>query len=70
MRNIDTYEMTKQPNWIQRAFSTDTAEVKNKGKTFTANDQLLKEIGRKLRSSGGPGTVVIVAKFKNEVLVN
>jgi hypothetical protein len=66
--NIDTFEMTKQPNWIQRAFSTETAEIKNKGLSVTHDEKLLKEIGQRLRSKGGPRTAIIVAKFKNEVL--
>jgi hypothetical protein len=65
---IDTFEMTKQPNWIQRAFSTETAEIKNKGMSATHDEKLLKEIGQRLRNNGGPHTAVIIAKFKNEVL--
>jgi hypothetical protein len=67
-KNIDTYEMTEQPNWMQRAFSTPTADINNKGRSNTANERMLKEIGQKLREQGGPRTAVIVAKFKNEVL--
>lgn len=65
--NVDTFEMTKRPNWIQRAFSTETAEIKDKGINLTANQRLLKEIGKRLRDEGGPSTAVVVAKFKNEV---
>lgn len=65
---IDTFEMTKQPNWIQRAFSTETAEIKDKGLSATYNQKLLKEVGQRLRDKGGPRTAIIVAKFKNEVL--
>jgi len=67
---IDTFEMTKQPNWIQKAFSTETAEIKGKGVSLTDNDKLMKNIGLRLRQSGGPRTVVVIAKFKNQVLVN
>ena len=66
-KKVDTFEMTKQPNWIQRVFSTETAEIKNKGMSSTANQRLLKEIGQKLRKNGGPHMAVVVAKFKNEV---
>lgn len=65
---IDTFEMTKQPNWIQRAFGTETAAIKDKGPSVTASEKLLKEIGQRLRDSGGPRSVVVVAKFENEVL--
>ena len=67
---INTYEMTKQPNWIQRAFSTNTAELKGKGADMTRNQNLLKEIGERLQEKGGPRTAVIVAKFKNEISTN
>lgn len=67
--HIDTFEMTSQPNWIQRAFSTDTAEIKDKGLNMTNDEKLLKEIGKRLREKGGPRTAVIVAKFKNEVIL-
>jgi hypothetical protein len=66
--NVDFFEMTKQPNWLQRVFSTKTAEIKNKGSNSTPHERLLKEIGQKLREQGGPRTAVIVAKFKNEIL--
>jgi len=66
-QKIKTFEMTKQPNWIQRAFSTETAEIKNKGSNVTENERLSKEIGQRLRDKGGPDTAVIVARFKNEV---
>lgn len=65
---VDTFEMTKHPNWIQRAFSTETAEIKGKGLSVTQREKLLKQIGKRLRDHGGPGTAVIVAKFKNEVV--
>jgi hypothetical protein len=64
---IKTFEMTKQPNWIQRAFNTETAELKNKGSNYSQNDRLSKEIGQRLHDKGGPDTAVIVARFKNEV---
>jgi len=66
--NVDTFEMTKQPNWIQKVFSTETAEIKGKGMTRTDDEKLMKSIGLRLRNAGGPNTVVIIAKFKNEVL--
>ena len=66
--NVDTFEMTEQPNWIQRAFSTETAEIKDKGRDNTASERLLKEIGQKLSDKGGPRTAVVVAKFRNEIL--
>jgi hypothetical protein len=68
VNNVDTFEMTEQPNWIQRTFSTEVAEIKSKGRGNTQHERLLKEIGQKLRDQGGPRTAVIVAKFKNEVL--
>jgi hypothetical protein len=67
---VETFEMTKQPNWIQRAFSTETAEIKDKSLSDSRNETVIKEIGKRLRDNGGPGTAVIVAKFKNEVLTN
>lgn len=67
---VDTFEMTKQPNWIQKVFSTETAEIKGKGMSITDNDKLIKDIGLRLRQSGGPRMVVVIAKFKNQVLVN
>lgn len=68
--NVDTFEMTKQPNWIQKSFSTESAEVSGKGMSITDNDKLLKKIGLRLRSGGGPRTVVVIAKFKNEDIQN
>ena len=67
---IDIFEMTKQPNWIQRAFGTETAEIKNKGANITSHQKLLKEIGTRLHDKGGAHMAVIVAKFKDEVAVN
>jgi hypothetical protein len=64
---ISTFEMTKKPNWIQRAFSTQSAEVKGKGLSVTNNERQLKEVGKRLEEKGGPSTAVIVAKFKSEV---
>jgi hypothetical protein len=67
---IKTFEMTKQPNWIQRAFSTETAELKSKGASNTSSERVLKEIGQRLHDKGGPRTAVIVARFSNEVSTN
>jgi len=64
---IRTFEMTKTPNWIQRVFNTETAEIKEKGSNYTKNERLTKEIGQRLHDKGGPDTAVIVARFKNEV---
>jgi hypothetical protein len=67
---VDTFEMTKHPNWLQRVFSTETAEVKGKGMSTTHNERLLKELGERIRTKGGPGTAVIIAKFKNEAVAH
>ena len=64
---IKTFEMTKQPDWIQRAFNTETAELKIKGSSRTQNERVYKEIGQRLHNKGVPDTAVIVARFKNEV---
>ena len=64
---IKTFEMTKQPNWIQRAFNTESAELKRKGSSKTQNERLLKEIGQRLHDKGGPTSAVIVARFRNEI---
>ncbi len=64
---VDSFEMTKQPNWIQRVFSTETAEIKDQGLNMTSNQRLLKEIGKKLQDKGVPMSAVVVAKFKNEI---
>jgi hypothetical protein len=67
---IDTFQMTKQPNWIQRVFSTDAAELKGQDVDSKKNPSLMKDIGKRLQDSGGPRTAVIVAKFRNEVSTN
>ena len=64
---VKTFEMTKQPNWIQRAFNTESAELKRKGSSKTENERLLKEIGQRLHDKGGPTTAVVVARFTNEM---
>lgn len=66
---VDSFIMTKRPNWIQRAFSTETAEIKNQGSNRTSNQRLLKSVGKKLKENGGPMSAVVVAKFTNEVSV-
>ncbi len=65
--NVDTFEMTQGPNWIQRALSTETAEIKGKGLSASENQKHLKETGQRFRNHGGPRTAVIIAKFKNEM---
>jgi hypothetical protein len=64
---IKTYEMTKQPNWIQRAFNTPTAELKDRGSKTGEKEPLTIQIGQRLHDEGGPNTAVIVARFKNEI---
>lgn len=65
--HTNTFEMTTQPNWIQRAFSTETAELKGKGSSNTDNERLSKQIGQRLHDKGGPDSALIIARFKGQV---
>lgn len=67
-KDVSVYHMTERPNWIQRTFATKSAEIKGAAKSDMLADRLIEQIGAKLRSKGGPGQVVVVAKFKDEVL--
>jgi hypothetical protein len=63
---VDAFQMTKEPNWIQRAFGTQATELKGQGWTATAYERVLKDMGEKLREKGGPRTAVVVVKFRND----
>ena len=64
-KSVSTYEMTDDPSWIAKVFSTIDAELKGAGRTSTTDEKALSEIGQTLRSKGGPGKVVVIAKFKS-----
>lgn len=64
---VDAYEMTKRPNWFQKAFSTETAEVKGAARHEPWTDEVMLKVGDKLRTKGGPGKVAVVARFKGTV---
>ena len=63
--SVSTHEMTDTPNWIAKTFSTTDAEIKGAGRDNTDNERMMNEIGQSLRSKGGPGKVVIIAKLKS-----
>ena len=66
--SVSTYNMTERPNWLQKVFSTKTAEVKGGARTHALTNDVVESLGKRLRSDGGPGKVVVVAKFKDEVV--
>lgn len=65
---IVTYEMTKQPNWIQQAFGTEAVQIKKGSPNPRVNQRLSQNIGERLRSLGGPHKAVVAVVFKDEVL--
>ena len=47
---------------------TEAVEIKNGRPTANVNHRLMRDIGERVRTNGGPQKVVVVVKFKNEVL--
>lgn len=64
---VDAYEMTKRPNWFQKAFATESAEVKGGARQDMWTDDVMMKVGETLRAKGGPGKTVVVARFKGAV---
>ncbi len=61
--DVEGFTMAVDANWIQKTFNTEGAQLKGEGKVKDAEDQVNANIGQRLRSKGGPGTAVIVAKY-------
>jgi hypothetical protein len=61
--DVDTFSMAERANWIQKTFNTEGAQLKGAGKIKDAEERVTAQIGDRLRSKGGPGTAVIVAKY-------
>jgi len=62
--DVDAYSMAERPTWIQKTFNTEGAKVKGAGEVKDTDDAQVAQIGDRLRSKGGPGTAVIVAKYE------
>lgn len=62
--DVEGFSMATDANWIQKTFNTEGAQLKGEGKIKDADDQFTANIGQRLRSKGGPGTAVIVAKYE------
>lgn len=60
VKNVDVYSMATQPNWFQKAFKTDDAQIKEslKGKKIT--DDIDKSIANRLALKGGPGKAAVI----------
>jgi hypothetical protein len=63
--DVEAFSMAERPNWIQKTFNTEGAQLKGQGKIKDAAEQITAQIGDRLRSKGGPGTAVIVAKYES-----
>ncbi len=61
--DVEGFSMAERANWIQKTFNTEGAQLKGAGKAKDAEDQVVVQIGDRLRSKGGPGSAVIVAKY-------
>lgn len=61
--DVEGFTMAVDANWIQKTFNTEGAQLRGEGKVKDAEDQITANIGQRLRSKGGPGTAVIVAKY-------
>lgn len=73
-KDVTVYNMAEAPGWFAKEFNTTQSLVKGaasaKQEERSNKDALLTEIGQKLRQHGGPGTAVIIAKWKNEVVAH
>lgn len=60
--DVDTFSMAEKPNWFQKAFATDAAQIKgaasNKGIDSLNEDRIRKMLDAK----GGPSKAVIIVK--------
>lgn len=65
--NVDTYAMTEQPTWLNKAFNLSDAKVKGEGQTKDAEDAYIQEVGKKLRDKGGPGKAVVYVRHTGEM---
>jgi hypothetical protein len=55
--------MTEEPTWIAKVFGSDEAEIKGAtGGATSGDDKTMSAIGDMLKSKGGAGKVVIIAK--------
>lgn len=66
--DVDTYKMVERPNWFQKVFATRGAELKGAADSDNwLTDDVAKDIGSKLRAKGGPGKVVVVTRFEDQL---
>lgn len=59
-KNVDVFSMAVQPNWIQKAFKTDSAQIKESLKGKGVTDNVDKLIADKLAAKGGPGKAAVI----------
>lgn len=60
VQNVDVYSMAAQPNWFQKAFKTDDAQIKASLKGKKVTDNVDKTIANELAAKGGPGKAAVI----------
>lgn len=60
--DVETYSMAEKPNWFQKAFNFDSAQIKGAAEN-TGTDNLDEDrIQKMLNAKGGPSKAVIIVK--------
>ncbi len=60
--SVETYSMAVRPNWFQRAFSTDAAQIKGEAKNHGWDNKNEDRIASILEKHGGPSKAVIILR--------
>jgi hypothetical protein len=61
---VESFLMIERPNWFQRLFVTEGAEIKGTTQTGMFTDEEVVRLGERLRAKGGPNTAVMGAIFE------
>jgi hypothetical protein len=68
--NVEVFLMTERPNWFQKVFATEGAEIKGKTKAEWLTNEEMVRAGERLRAKGGPGKVVVLVMFEGQVIAH
>ena len=71
IKRVTVYNMDQSPSWWATEFGAPSALVKGTttgGENPSANQAVLAEIGDQVRTQGGQGTAVVIAKWRGEVV--
>jgi hypothetical protein len=67
-QTVDTYSFAEHPTWLGKVFNSENAQIKREaGLMKTPGDQSVAELGREVRTHGGPQTAVVILVDKGSM---